>query len=102
VEDHVHLVYGLSRTVTIAALTGAIKSASTKWIRETLPPVHNLGAFAWQGGYAIYSVSESRLSEVVNYVHNQESHHQSQTFEQEYRRLLELHGIAYDEAYVFD
>ena len=72
---------------------------STNW-------VHERGAewtkFHWQAGYCIFSVSESNVPAAVRYIENQDEHHRVMTFQDEYRALLKKHGIAWDEAYVWD
>lgn len=52
-------------------------------------------------GYAAYSVSQSVVDKVIEYVSNQKEHHQKMTFEEEYIQFLKLHNIAFDERYVF-
>jgi len=48
------------------------------------------------------SVSKSQVPSVIEYISNQRRHHSEQTFEDEYVTLLNLHGIDYDEKYLFD
>ena len=99
VEDHVHLLFGLSRTRTIAEVVETVKTSSSKWIKT------KDGAFAgfhWQSGYGAFSVSQSDADTVVAYIRNQAQHHQKMTFQHEYRRLLERHRVAFDEKYVWD
>src|SRR5262245_53250487 len=72
VEDHVHVLCNLSRTVTIAGLVEEVKKSSSKWMK-TLGPQH--GDFFWQGGYGAFSVSESNVEQVRVYVATQDDHH---------------------------
>ena len=58
--------------------------------------------FHWQNGYAVFSVSESRVAEVKRYIASQESHHRRMTFQDEFRELCKRHGITVDERYVWD
>jgi len=60
-----------------------------------------MGAFAWQDGYAAFSVSRSNMSRVVDYVRNQVAHHAKMTFKEELIALLSRHGIEYDERYLW-
>lgn len=99
VEDHVHLLFGLSRTRTMAAVAERVKTSSSKWIKEQFP---ELGSFHWQRGYGIFSVSQSDFESVATYVERQQERHAKSTFQDEYRRLLELHEVAYDERYIWD
>jgi hypothetical protein len=56
----------------------------------------------WQGGYADFSVSQSNLDQVKQYIANQEAHHRKMTFQDELRAALQKHGIAFDERYLWD
>lgn len=58
--------------------------------------------FAWQDGYGIFSVSKSKVPDVVDYIKNQRIHHEKESFEEEYERLMKLHGVEYDEEYLLD
>ncbi len=99
VADHVHILATLSRTVTQAELIEEIKKHSSRWVKE-IDPKH--GGFAWQRGYGAYSVGRDELDDRVQYVETQEEHHRTVTFQEEYRSLLEKHGIEFDERYVWD
>ena len=59
-------------------------------------------ATSWQHGYGAFSVSESNLDTVVNYVQNQEYHHRGRSFQEEYRELCHKHCVEIDERYVWD
>ena len=99
VEDHVHILCHLSRTMTIADLIKEIKTASSAWLKEQDARLHD---FHWQAGYGAFSVSRSNVEQVKQYIANQEEHHRTRTFQEEFRLLLERHGIKYDERYVWD
>ncbi|MEX0585780.1 MAG: IS200/IS605 family transposase [Pirellulales bacterium] len=99
VEDHVHILCNLHRTVTIAKLVEEVKSNSSARIKQESP---GLGDFHWQNGYGAFSVSQSNVDAVRVYIANQEEHHRTRSFQEEYRLLLDRHGIAYDERYVWD
>ena len=58
--------------------------------------------FHWQSGYGAFSVSQSNLDEVRQYVENQEEHHRKMTFQEELRAFYRRHGIEFDERYVWD
>lgn len=98
-EDHLHALCLLSRTVTIAKLVETLKTSTSKWIKTQGPQYQG---FYWQGGYGAFSVSESQKSVVERYIARQEEHHRRLTFQDEFRRLCERHGIAIDERYVWD
>ena len=58
--------------------------------------------FAWQTGYGAFAVSESLVPRVVRYIDDQQRHHQTETFEEEFIKLLQLHNIPYDPRYLWD
>lgn len=99
VDDHVHLLCALSRTISMAELIEKLKSASTSWVKKQ-GALHE--RFAWQSGYGVFSVSESMLPVVKKYVENQEEHHKRMSFQEEFRAICEKHGIKIDERYVWD
>ena len=98
VEDHVHILFNMSRTVTLAQVVEDVKKSSSKWIKTQSP---KLSIFAWQAGYGAFSVSESNVPVVTRYIHNQEEHHRVKTFQEEFRVFLDKHNIQYDERYVW-
>ena len=63
---------------------------------------HEKSKFAWQSGYAIFSVSNSAIPRVAEYIINQEEHHRKVSFKEEYLMLLDKHKIEYDQRYIFD
>ena len=71
-----------------------IKANSSGWIHQTFP---ELGKFAWQEGYAAFTVSQTQLEIVQRYIANQEKHHRKRSFQQELVELLQKHGIEFDE-----
>ena len=99
VEDHVHVLCNLHRTVTIAQLVEEVKTASSVRIKEEGP---ELKSFHWQNGYGAFSVSQSMVDQVKAYIAGQEEHHRKRTFQEEFRLLLDRHGIQYDERYAWD
>jgi len=99
VEDHVHLLFDLARTVAVSQVVEDVKKSSSKWIKTQGPA---FGNFAWQSGYGVFAVSESNVDVVREYVANQREHHRTKTFQEEYRQFLHRHGIAFDERYVWD
>jgi hypothetical protein len=81
----VHLAVRLSRTTTIAALVEDLKTSSSKWLKSRSP---DLGRFAWQRGYGVFSVSPKDGDALLAYIDGQPEHHKVRTFEDEYRALL--------------
>jgi putative transposase len=99
VNDHVHLLARLSPTIAISDMLRLIKTNSSKMVNEKIKP---RVPFEWQSGYGAFSVSESQYEKVRAYILNQEIHHHKQTFEEEFRAILERHNITYDPRYVFE
>ncbi len=97
-EDHVHVLARMSRTITQADWVKELKRVSSIWIKE-----HDqlLAEFAWQSGYAVFSVAFSDLATVSTYIANQEAHHNGQGFQDELRSLLRSHNEPWDERYVW-
>ena len=95
--DHVHIVCLLSKNETVAHLVEEVKRNSSRWIK-VLTPIYE--HFAWQGGYAVFSVSQSQINKVLDYVGNQIEHHKEQSFRDEYLAFLRLYNVEYDDRYV--
>jgi putative transposase len=98
-NDHVHALFALSRTHSIASVVKEIKRTSSVWVKERSP---KLQVFQWQGGYGAFSVSQSNLEEVIKYIDRQDEHHKRITFQDEYRAFLKAYGVVYNERYVWD
>jgi REP element-mobilizing transposase RayT len=99
VTDHVHLLIGLKPDMALSDLVREIKASSSKfingqrWIR---------GKFHWQEGFGAFSYGHSQLDQVIQYIRNQEKHHQQHSFKHEYLTLLRKFDIAFEDKYVFD
>jgi REP element-mobilizing transposase RayT len=96
--DHLHLLATVDSMTAVAEFVGKVKGCSSKWIHETFP---ERSRFAWQRGYAAFSVSESQTSRVAAYIGRQKTHHRTVSFRDEYVKLLESHGIPIDERYLW-
>jgi len=92
--EHIHLLFLLNPQKPVSDVLKQVKGNTSHWINE-----QNLIAekFAWQSGYAAYSVSESQLEKVCNYFLNQKQHHKKKTFAQEYEEFIKLHGFSPEE-----
>jgi len=97
--DHVHLVVRFKAEPSVATMVKIIKSKSSKWLNEQ---PKRPGRFEWQRGYAAFTVSVSQLEKLRAYVRYQEQHHRRKTFQEEVRALLDRHGVAYEERYLWD
>ena len=96
--NHVHLLISLSKNIALADLMMTIKKDSSRWIKTKGGEFDD---FYWQDGYGAFSVSESQVSAVLDYIARQEERHRTQTFEEELVAFAEKHGIAYDPRYLF-
>ena len=97
--DHVHALFRLSKNISLAGIVEGIKTSSSKWIKTK---GRALASFHWQSGYGGFSVSPADVEKVTEYIAQQETHHRAVSFQEEYRKLLESHGIEFDERYVWD
>ena len=97
VDDHVHLCFGWRTDEAISVLMRKLKANSSGWIHEALP---GLRGFAWQEGYAVFSVSQSQLERVCAYVGRQEEHHRVKPFREELAELLRAHQIAFEDRFL--
>jgi REP element-mobilizing transposase RayT len=98
-EDHVHILFALSRVITIADLVEEVKTESSKWIKTK---GSNFRDFHWQSGYGAFSISQSHVANVKCYIQSQKQHHRRITFQDEFRTFLKRYQIEYDERYVWD
>ena len=99
VDDHVHLLFVLSKNSSIAQIVYEVKRGSSKWIKTQGPEFKQ---FHWQNGYGAFSVSQSHVEQVQRYILRQERHHRKVTFEDEYREFLRRYDVEYEERYVWD
>lgn len=97
--DHVHLLVRWRTDGTIADLMRTVKSRSSLWVHQSFPA---FAEFAWQEGYAAFSVSKSAEADVKAYIENQVDHHGKRGFQEELLALLRAHGVDFDPHYVFD
>ena len=96
VADHVHLLIGLKATHCLADFVRELKKSSTAWVRQQT----QADSFAWQTGYAAFTVSATGRVAVRAYITNQEEHHRVRTFREEYVMMLTKANIEYDPQYL--
>jgi REP element-mobilizing transposase RayT len=99
VEDHVHILVELPRTISIAKLVETVKASSSKWVKGKGKV---FSEFHWQSGYGAFAVNNADTEGVIKYIQNQAEHHRKTTFQEEYRKFLERHCIKFDERYMWD
>ena len=96
-SDHVHLLLSLPPTISVAHAMRVIKANSSRWIHKKRPGKRS---FSWQDGYAVFTVSQSNLRRVFEYIENQEAHHRRRSFREELVALLKRHEVPFDERYL--
>ena len=98
IEDHVHCFLGLKPVVSVSELMKTVKAKSSKYVND-----HKLTLqrFEWQEGYGVFSYRQSDLDSIYKYIQNQEEHHKTQTFRDEYLGFLKEFKVQYDEQYIF-
>lgn len=88
-EDHVHVLFGLSREHSISQIMKNVKGKSCYWIRQEKLIPH---LFEWQGGYAAFGVDYENLDRVFFYIRNQKTHHKRQDYNEELKELERENG----------
>ncbi|MFH6602160.1 IS200/IS605 family transposase [Maribacter algicola] len=96
--NHVHLLIGTKPTCNLSDLVRDVKANSSKWINEKQLVK---GRFEWQTGFGAFTVSQSGVNDVINYIKNQEKHHSVKTFKEEYIDFLKAYEIDYKLDYIF-
>jgi REP element-mobilizing transposase RayT len=89
----------MSRTIALSDWVKELKRVSSMWMKDQGP---SFQAFAWQSGYGAFSVSQSLIGQVTEYIQRQEEHHKKWDFQTEFLELLKRHQIEHDERYVWD
>jgi REP element-mobilizing transposase RayT len=96
--DHIHLLFGFRPVQSLSELMQNVKRNSSEWINKEK---FVMGKFSWQEGYGAFSYSKSQITNVIEYIENQEKHHKKKTFIEEYKKILNNFGLEYDERYIF-
>jgi len=99
VEDHVHLLARISPDMPVSKFVGEVKGNSSKWISDTFADVRS---FAWQAGYACFTVSESARQSVAAYIRDQQAHHATRSYADELAAMLRRNGIPFDVKHYLD
>lgn len=95
-EDHVHILARFGRKIAVSDWLKELKRTSSIEAKKMVP------RFAWQAGYGVFSVDSIRLNTVAEYIRNQEEHHRTVSFQDEFRALLREHDLEWDERYLWD
>ena len=94
-NDHVHLFFGLKASRAVADVVRELKKASSIWIKDHI----GLRTFAWQEGYAAFTVGHREREIVRAYIDGQEEHHRVRGYKEELLALLDENGVEYDPRY---
>ena len=98
VEDHVHLLIKLRPDKSVSDILRDLKSNSSGWMHDVFPDAAD---FSWQNGYGAFSVSESQIAKVANYISKQKEHHRMESFEDEFMSMLRKNGIEFERKYLW-
>ena len=99
IENHVHALIDIPKTLSVSESMKGLKGGSSNGINKA--GIIN-GHFSWQDGYGAFTVSAPSVADVLGYITNQREHHRTMTFEEEYVKFLEKHGVEYDAKYLWD
>ena len=94
--DHVHLLVRIKPVISVSAFMSKLKSGSSGWAKR-----QTLGRFAWQARFGGFTVSESQVERVRRYIRNQQEHHRKFSFEEEFKALLKVHHVEFDETHLW-
>jgi len=97
--DHVHLLIALPPAVCVSDAMRVVKTNSSRWVHDKWA---DRSRFAWQVGYGAFSVSQSNLTAVRQYIADQEEHHRKISFQEEFLAYLKKHEIEHDERYIWE
>ena len=97
--DHVHILMLFPAKIALSEMLGKLKANSSGWVHREFPAKR---AFAWQTGFAAFSVSLSQKQAVLDYIAGQEEHHRKLSFKEEFIAFLQKHEVEYDERYIWE
>lgn len=96
---HVHALVRLPPNIDVSKAVQLLKGPSSKWLHETF--IQEMAAFEWQDGYGAFTVSQSQVGEVFDYIKKQREHHRIKTFQEEFTSFLDRHGIEWNPKYIW-
>jgi len=99
IEDHIHMLVSLHKTLSLSLLIEDLKKNSSRWIKSKGKKYQS---FLWQRGYGAFSACLTHMDPLIQYINDQKNHHRTVSFQDEYRHLLNKNQIAFDERYVWD
>ena len=96
-ENHVLLI-SLSKNIALSDLMMTLKKDSSKWIKTKGNAFRD---FHWQDGYGAFSIGESQVDAVTDYIRGQRERHKTMAFEDELVALAERYGVTFDPRYLW-
>ena len=97
--DHIHILFALARTKSVADVVEELKADSSKWFKKKGRKLKN---FYWQAGYGAFSIGRSGVPDLIAYIERQKEHHKKVPFQREFTSPLKLYDVEYDERYIWD
>jgi len=93
-NDHLHIVTHIHPTISVSSI---VKVSTSQWIKsDRIFPAFD----SWQEGYGAFTYVIKEKEALVNYVINQDKHHKTKSFKEEFNELLNEHEIEFDERYL--
>lgn len=96
-EDHIHVLAKLRPDCALSNVLRDLKANATGWMHDIFP---SLKSFSWQRGYGAFTVSQSHVKTVRQYIARQKEHHRKVSFRDEFIQFLRENGIEYDERFI--
>ena len=96
--NHVHLLVSMTKNLPLSSVVGELKKSSSKWIKTK---GGQFRGFDWQDGYGAFSIGQSGVEALKEYIANQKERHKRQSFDAEFVQLLRKYGIEYNEEYLW-
>ena len=96
-EDHLHLLAKLRPDRALSDVLRKLKANASGWMHRVFPRLED---FTWQRGYGAFTVSQSKVREVSEYIARQKPHHQKTSFRDEFIQFLIANEIEFDERYL--
>ena len=97
-SNHVHVLLALSKKAALSEVVGELKKSSSKWMKTKGPAYVR---FAWQEGYGAFSIGQSQVAVLQEYIARQEEHHKTKSFEAELIATLRKYEVTYAERYLW-
>jgi putative transposase len=89
-KEHVHALVDLKPEMALSDLVRLMKGSSSHWLNQQ---EEQRLKFSWQRGFGGFSVSESKVQIVMDYIDNQEEHHKKMTFAEEWDMFLKEYHL---------